>query len=72
MIVLEMLMPEMDGKRCLEALRNMDPKVRVLITTGKTTQEMAEDLKEARAKGLIKKPFDMSELLEQMRKIIEE
>ncbi len=33
---------------------------------------MAEDLKEAGAKGVIKKPFDIARLLGNIRKIIDE
>ena len=33
---------------------------------------MAEDLKEAGAKGFIKKPFDVTRLLEKIQKIINE
>ena len=72
LVILDLLMPEMGGKQCLEALRKMDPNVRVIIATGKTTQRVVEDLKEAGAKGFIKKPFDMSRLLEEIRKIIDE
>jgi two-component system cell cycle sensor histidine kinase/response regulator CckA len=72
LVILDLLMPEMNGKQCLEALRNIDPKVRVLIATGNATQGMAEDLKAAGARRFIKKPFDIARLLEKIRKVIDE
>ena len=72
LVILDLLMPEMDGKRCLESLREMDPDVRALIATGHAKQGMAVDLKEAGAKGFIHKPFDSNQLLEEIRKIIDE
>jgi two-component system, cell cycle sensor histidine kinase and response regulator CckA len=72
LVILDLLMPEMDGKRCLESLREMDPDVRALIATGHAKQGMALDLKEAGAKGFIHKPFDSNQLLEEIRKIIDE
>jgi DNA-binding NarL/FixJ family response regulator len=65
-------MPGMSGKQCLEALRCMDPKVRVLIASGALNSEIEADLKEIGARGLIAKPFDTSQLLEKIRKIIDE
>ncbi len=64
--------PELIGKQCLEAFRKMDPNVRVLITSGALNSEIEADLKEIGAKGLIAKPFDTSQLLEKIRKIIDE
>jgi len=72
LVILDLLMPVMDGKRCLEALRNMDSNVRVLIATGHTTLGMAGELEQAGARGFIRKPFDSSLLLEEIRKIIDE
>ena len=72
LVILDLLMPEMDGRRCLEALRDIDPNIRVLIATGHTTPDMVGELEQAGAKGFIRKPFDFSLLLEEIRKIIDE
>jgi hypothetical protein len=50
-------MPGIDGKRCLEALRNIDPKVRVLISIGHSTLGITEDLNQAWAMDLLGEPF---------------
>ncbi|MEI6135592.1 MAG: response regulator, partial [Desulfomonile sp.] len=72
LVIMDLLMPEMDGRRCLEALRKVDPNVRVLIASGALNSEIEADLKEIGAKGLIAKPFDMPQLLEKIREIIDE
>ncbi len=72
LIVLDLIMPVMDGRECLRALRKMDPKVRVLIASGGLKPGMEESLKEAGARGFIGKPFDMPQLLDNIRKIIDE
>ena len=71
LVILDLLMPEMDGRRCLNALRDIDPNVRVLVATGHTTPGMTGELEQAGAKGFIRKPFDSSLLLEEIRKIID-
>ncbi len=72
LVILDLIMPGMDGKHCLEALRNMDPNVRVLIASGQPKPGMAEDLRVAGAMDFIAKPFDIPQLLETIRKIIDE
>jgi FixJ family two-component response regulator len=67
-----MIMPEMGGIRCLEVLRTMDPNVKVLIITGYTESGMTQELKDAGAGDFILKPFDTPQLLEKIRKIIDE
>ena len=49
-----------------------DPKIRVLIISGILKPGMAEDLKQGGAKGFVKKPFDVTRVLEKIRKIIDE
>ena len=72
LVILDLLMPGMGGKQCLVALRKLDPSFRVLIASGALNSEIEGDLKEIGARGLIAKPFDTPQLLEKIRKIIDE
>ena len=72
LVILDLIMPEMGGEECLLALLTMDPKVRVVMASGGLKEWMAEDLIANGAKGFIKKPFDISYLLEGIREIIDE
>ncbi len=72
LVILDLIMVGMRGEECLRALLRIDPKIRVLMISGVLKPGMAEDLKEAGAKGFIKKPFDMNRLLEKIRKVIDE
>ena len=72
LVILDLLMPGMSGKQCLEDLLVMDPNVRVLIASGAMNSAIESDLKEIGARGLIAKPFETSQLLEKIRKIIDE
>ncbi|MCL5123209.1 MAG: response regulator [Deltaproteobacteria bacterium] len=72
LVILNLAMPQMDGRECLLALRRMDPKIRILVASGALKEGMEEDLKETGAKGVIRKPFNMSLLLEKIQKIIYE
>ena len=51
LVILDLMMPVMGGRECLQALRNMDPKVRVLVASGGLKPVMEESLKGAGAKA---------------------
>jgi two-component system cell cycle sensor histidine kinase/response regulator CckA len=72
LVILDLMMPVMGGRECLQALRNMDPKVRVLVASGDLKPVMEESLNGAGARGFIAKPFDMPQLLAKIRKILDE
>ena len=72
LIILDLLMPGMGGKQCLEALRKLDPNVRVLVATGHTAPGIVGELEQAGAKGFIRKPFETNLLLEKIREIVDE
>jgi nitrogen-specific signal transduction histidine kinase/CheY-like chemotaxis protein len=62
LVVLDMVMPRMDGQETLRLLRGIDPGVRVLLTTGNTPED-GEGL-ELGVAGLITKPYGLEELSE--------
>jgi two-component system cell cycle sensor histidine kinase/response regulator CckA len=57
LVVLDVVMPEMDGRECLRRLRELDPQVKVLISTGYTVRGLAEELMAEGALGVVEKPF---------------
>ncbi len=61
LVVLDMVMPRMDGQETLRLLRDIDPAVKVLLTTGNTPEDGELGLGAA---GLITKPYGLEELSE--------
>jgi signal transduction histidine kinase/CheY-like chemotaxis protein len=57
LIVLDMMMPVMNGKDCFMALQQLDPQVRVVLSSGFTHEEDLEDMRERGLKGFIRKPY---------------
>ncbi len=69
LVMLDMSMPVMDGKACMKCLRGIDPSVPILITTGHTD---GTDMLKATANGILFKPFSLSSLLQEVKKILEQ
>ncbi len=67
-IVLDIRMPEMDGIRALEEIRKIDPHVSVLMLTGYGTLLTAQQAMLAGANQYLRKPPDIPELIEAVRK----
>jgi signal transduction histidine kinase len=67
-VVLDIRMPEMDGIRALEELRKIDPSVSVIMLTGYGTLLTAQQAMVAGANQYLRKPPDIAELLEAVRK----
>lgn len=64
LVILDMIMPVMNGKDCFFTLRKLHPDVRVILSSGLVRDEDLDDMKRAGLKGYIHKPY-LSEALSQ-------
>jgi len=67
-VVLDIRMPEMDGIRALEEIRKIDAHVAVIMLTGYGTLLTAQQAMVAGANQYLRKPPDIPELIEAVRK----
>lgn len=66
-VVLDIRMPEMDGIKALEELRKIDPHVSVIILTGYGMLSTAQQAMVGGANQYMRKPPDISELIDAVR-----
>jgi len=71
LVILDLIMPEMDGRRCLKEILQMDRSARVLIASGYFEDITFDDEILSTAKGFILKPYDIRTLLQTVRKILD-
>lgn len=62
LILLDMIMPELNGRDCYREIRKILPDVNVIICSGYAPEEMISDLYMEGIRGFIRKPFRLSEL----------
>jgi DNA-binding NtrC family response regulator len=67
-VVLDIRMPEMDGIKALEELRKIDPHVSVIMLTGYGMLATAQQAMVAGANQYLRKPPDVNELIEAVRR----
>ena len=71
LVILDMSMPEMDGNQTFRALKEIDPGVRVLVSSGFIEDPVIAKMIREGAKGVIAKPFKVDELTTIVRSTLE-
>lgn len=71
MVILDMIMPGLGGEETFEALRHLNPHVRVLLASGYTLDGQAETILAKGCDGFIQKPYDMRTLSHKIRDILD-
>lgn len=70
-VILDLIMPEMGAKQCLEELLKIDPDAKVVISSGFSVNGPTKTAVERGAGGFVDKPFDMSQLLQTVRFVLD-
>jgi CheY-like chemotaxis protein len=62
LIILDMIMPQMNGEQTLRELKRINPDVKVIISSGYMQDYRPEELVDLGAVGVLQKPFRKNEL----------
>ncbi len=71
LVILDLIMPEMGGKECLEEILKLDPDAKVIVSSGFPPNGTTQQVVEARAKGFVGKPFKRIEMLRTIRRVLD-
>jgi DNA-binding NtrC family response regulator len=67
-IILDLLMPDMDGLETLKQLKEINPDLQVILLTGHGTIDKGVEAMKLGAMDFVEKPADFKELLEKIKK----
>jgi DNA-binding NtrC family response regulator len=70
LVVLDMTMPHLDGEACYRALREIDPAVKVILTSGYGEQEVFDRFDRSGLSGFVQKPYKMGALLHEVEQAL--
>lgn len=62
-IILDMIMPEMNGTEAFYAIKEIDPNTKIFIASGYTKEEKLDELEKHGLDGFIPKPFKLDKLM---------
>jgi len=69
LVILDMVMPRMNGEETFEKIRTLDPNMRVLVSSGYSRETEIEKMMEKGCNEFILKPFDMEALSEKLNTV---
>ncbi|MBE9547683.1 MAG: PAS domain S-box protein [Proteobacteria bacterium] len=70
-VILDMIMPEMGGGKTYDLLKGINPDIKVLLSSGYSINGQATEILERGCDGFIQKPFDLKNLSQKIRKILD-
>jgi len=71
LVILDLIMPEMGGKECFQELVNINPQVRVILSSGFLSDGTYKEARVFGFMGLVEKPYNMRELLGMVREVLD-
>jgi PAS domain S-box-containing protein len=71
MVILDMVMPGMNGSETFDRLKRLDPGVNVLLSSGYSIDGQASEILSNGCSGFIQKPFGVEQLSTTIRKILD-
>lgn len=69
-VVLDLTMPHIDGEQCFRELRQIDPAVQVIMSSGFSESEVTQKFVGKGLAGFVQKPYRLAELSKALREII--
>ena len=69
-VLMDMVMPSMDGTLAIRTLQKINPQVKVIATSGRITSDRAIETLGAQVKAFLPKPYTIKELLETLDQVI--
>ncbi len=71
MVILDMIMPGMNGGEVYAKLKEINPGIKVLLSSGYSLNGQAAEILERGCNDFIQKPFNMMDISEKMREILD-
>jgi CheY-like chemotaxis protein len=71
LVILDLIMPGMGGGKTFEALRDIDPDLKVILSSGYSVDGEARRIMEKGCNGFIQKPFTIADLSKKVREVLE-
>ena len=72
MAILDLIMPGMDGGKVFDHIKEIHPKMPVVLSSGYAINGQANKIMQRGCNGFIQKPFSISELSQKVRKVLDQ
>ena len=70
LVILDMIMPEMSGGETYDILKQINPNIKVLLSSGYSIDGEAAEILERGCNGFLQKPFNVNDISQKIREIL--
>ncbi len=70
LIILDMIMPKLSGGRTFDRLKEINPDVKILLSSGYSINDQARQILDKGCNGFIQKPFNLERLSTKIKEIL--
>ncbi len=72
LVILDLMMPVMGGKECLQELLKIEPQVKIIVASGFAASGQTKEVLDSGANASVRKPYEMKQMLRAVRKVLDE
>ncbi|MBI4468698.1 MAG: GAF domain-containing protein [Acidobacteria bacterium] len=72
LVILDMIMPELGGEATFKRLKEINPSVKVLLSSGYSATSQVQSMLQSGVKGFVPKPYQVRDLAEAIRRTLDE
>lgn len=70
-VILDMVMPDMSGGETFASLKAINPRIKVILSSGYSLNDQAESIMRQGCRAFIQKPFNLENLSQKLREILD-
>ena len=70
LVILDLVMPKMNGRETYDRLKEINPQIKILLSSGYSIDRAARDMLGGSSDGFIQKPFDVKVLSSKIRRLL--
>ncbi|MBN1546254.1 MAG: response regulator [Syntrophaceae bacterium] len=71
LVILDVIMPGMGGMETFEAIRALNPKVKVILSSGYSMNQIAKEIMDKGCRAFIQKPFNIETISQKVREVLQ-
>lgn len=70
LIILDIIMPKMDGYACLKSIRKIDPDIKVIVESGSSSLDKIKEMEKLGIQGILRKPSGEQEIMKVISRVL--
>jgi two-component system cell cycle sensor histidine kinase/response regulator CckA len=72
LVIMDMIMPQMSGGETFDVLKNINPDIKVILSSGYSLKGQAAKIIERGCRAFLQKPFSIKDLSKKVRSVLDE